>query len=104
MSDTIMFLRKIVRKAGITDVECDKRRGDFNGGGILDCADVSLLLCRLAGLPTNPTTIAIGSKALLEIENNRIVEVVLDNTTPDINNAYCTGIELSHYLVLQVWI
>lgn len=95
MSDTIMFLRKIVRKAGITNLECDTRRGDFNGDGILDCADVSLLMRKLAGLPTNPTGTAIRSKALLETENNRTIEVVLDNQTPDVNNDYCTGIELS---------
>ncbi len=95
MSDTIMFLRKIVRKAGITNLDCDKRRGDFNGDGILDSADVSLLLRRLAGLPTNPTSITIGSKALLEVDSNRTVEIVLDNQIPDTNNEYHTGIELS---------
>ncbi|MGC8844298.1 MAG: PASTA domain-containing protein, partial [Candidatus Hydrogenedens sp.] len=98
MSDTIVFLRKIVRKAGIVDLECDKRRGDFNGDGILDCADVSLLLRKLAGLPINPSSTVIGEKALLETENNRTVEIVVDNLTPDSNNEYRTGIELSSLL------
>lgn len=95
MSDTIVFLRKIVRRTGIVDFECDKRKGDFNGDGILDCADVSLLLRKLAGLPINPGATTIGGKALLEIANNRTVEIVLDNQTPDLNNEYRTGIELS---------
>lgn len=98
MSDTIVFLRKIVRRAGIVDLECDKQRGDFNGDGILDCADVSLLLRKLAGLPINPSSTPIGGKALLEVQNNRTVEIVLDNQTPDLNNEYRMGIELSSLL------